>query len=52
MLAAVAAMATAPNPIRIEVRAPKITRLKTSLPWTSVPNGWVGDGPIRRFMMS
>ena len=38
-------MATAPNPIRIEVRAPKITRLKTSLPWMSVPNGMTQGRP-------
>ncbi len=39
-----AAIIVAPNPTRIETRAPKIARLKISLPNWSVPQMWEDDG--------
>ena len=46
----VAPMSTATRPVRSEMRAPWITRLRMSRPNSSVPKGWARDGepePLR-----
>src|SRR5439155_1425113 len=45
---ATAPMATAMTPTVIDVRAPAITRARTSRPYWSVPKGWELDGASRR----
>src|SRR6266446_1924343 len=45
---ATAPMATAMTPTVIDVRAPAITRARTSRPYWSVPKGWALDGACRR----
>src|SRR5207245_10371097 len=45
---ATAPRATAMTPTVIDVRAPAITRARTSRPYWSVPKGWELDGASRR----